>query len=163
MRGVRVKFYQTGRTRTSQQVLMLLPDPDPAHIPHDRRGTSSSPVSLQIRASVGRAAPPRPSTPEGSVERRSHLGPQSTYLDNRDRLEGFREAPDSRDERARRHIETPGRGSRGGRARGGDLEQQKKRVDARRCFCDVILYGGFGSIAHTKIRFHGNTQQHHLS
>ena len=39
---------------------MLLPDHDPAHIPRDRRGTSSLGRSFQIPARASRSAPPRP-------------------------------------------------------------------------------------------------------
>ena len=98
---------------------MLLPGHDPAHRPRDRLGPSSLSVSFQIPTCGLRSAPPDPSTPEALVERRSHLGPQSTYLDKRDMMEGFREAPDSPDEGARRDIETPGLRSPGMRARGG--------------------------------------------
>ena len=135
---------------------MLLHDHHRARRPRRHHGTSLFPVSLQILTSGLRAPLVYPSTPEGSVDRRLHIGNLSTYLHRPEMEEDLREKPDSPDETARRHIETPRRWSRGGRAGGRPPSSRRKAQQLRGWNCSAILYGGFGPAALKNLRFHGN-------
>ncbi len=88
---------------------MHLPALHPARRPHRCRGTSFSSVSYQILPSGLRAPPAHPSTPAASMERRSHLGPQRTYLHNQGITECLLDERVSTCLTVRRHIESLGR------------------------------------------------------
>ena len=113
-------------------ISMLLHDPHRAGRQRRHHGTSLFRLSGQILTSGLRAPLAYPSTPEGSVDRRLHIGILSTYLHKPEMEEGSRKALDSPDEPARRQIEKPRSWSRGGRAGGRPPSSRRKARTTQR-------------------------------